>query len=114
MRYEHKNERLAPKPVYYRRLFVNFLLAMGILGISLLIGVLGYRYFAEALWIDSFHNACMILSGMGPVIAITTTSGKVFSSIYALFSGVVFITNIGLIIAPAVHRFFHKLHLQEK
>jgi hypothetical protein len=41
-------------------------------------------------------------------------AGKIFSSIYALFSGVVFISNIGIILAPAIHRLFHILHLQEK
>jgi len=55
----------------------------------------------------------MILSGMGPVVEINTGVGKWFSSCYALFSGVIFITNIGLILAPAAHRLFHKLHLQE-
>jgi len=114
MRYEHKTERLAPRPVFYRRLFGNFLLASGVLAVCLIIGVMGYRYFAGATWIDSFHNASMILSGMGPVIEITSRSGKIFSSLYALFSGIVFITNIGIILAPAIHRFFHKLHLQEK
>jgi len=56
----------------------------------------------------------MILSGMGPVIEIETVGGKIFSSAYALFSGVVFITNVGVILAPAVHRIFHRLHLEDK
>jgi hypothetical protein len=51
---------------------------------------------------------------MGPVINIETVSGKWFSSCYAIFSGVVFITNIGLILAPAIHRLFHTLHLDEE
>jgi hypothetical protein len=55
----------------------------------------------------------MILSGMGPVVQITTVSGKIFSSVYALFCGVVFITNVGIILAPAIHRIIHRLHLEE-
>jgi hypothetical protein len=78
---------------------------------SLLIGVLGYHYTASIPWIDSVHNACMILSGMGPVVTITNNAGKIFSSFYALFSGVIFITNIGVILAPAIHRFFHRMHV---
>ena len=93
-------------PMAYRKGFI--------LAISLLIGILGYRYFGDASWIDSIHNSSMILSGMGPVILITSMAGKIFSSIYALFSGVVFISNIGIILAPAIHRLFHILHLQEK
>jgi hypothetical protein len=58
----------------------------------------------------------MILSGMGPIIDANihlTNAAKVFASMYALFSGVAFISTIGLIIAPVAHRFFHKLHLEE-
>jgi len=112
--YEHKSQRLAPRQVYYKRIVRNAVFAGSILFVCLLIGVAGYHYTSDIPWIDSLHNASMILSGMGPVVEIKTTSGKWFSSIYALFSGVAFITNIGILIAPIAHRFFHKLHLEEK
>ncbi len=112
--YEHKTQQLAPKPVFYKRVLRNIIFAASILLICLLIGVVGYHYTCEVPWIDSLHNASMILSGMGPVIEIKTNSGKWFSSLYALFSGVAFITNIGVLIAPIAHRFFHKLHLEDE
>ncbi len=112
--YEHKTQRLAPKHVYYKRVARNAIYAGSILLICLVIGIIGYHYTCDVTWIDSLHNASMILSGMGPVIEIKTTSGKWFSSMYALFSGVAFITNIGVLIAPIAHRFFHKLHLEDK
>ena len=90
------------------------MLAFLILGICLIIGIAGYHYTAGVSWLDSLHNASMILSGMGPVIEINTVSGKIFSSFYALFSGVVFITNIGIILAPALHRMYHRLHLEDE
>ncbi len=114
MMYEHKSRPLAPLSVYYRRVIKNLLIAAGIILLCLIIGILGYHYTAHIGWLDSLHNASMILSGMGPVVTIETIAGKWFSSFYALFSGVVFITNIGVIIAPIVHRFFHKLHLEER
>jgi hypothetical protein len=77
------------------------------------IGVLGYHYWGPMGWLDSLHNASMILGGMGPVIEIKTNAGKYFSSFYALFSGIAFITNIGMLLAPLAHRLFHKLHLDE-
>jgi hypothetical protein len=55
----------------------------------------------------------MILGGLGPVVIIETFWGKVFSSFYALFSGVIFITSIGILIAPIAHRFFHKMNLED-
>lgn len=110
--YENKSLPLAKKQVYYRRIARSFALAMVLLFVCLMMGVLGYHYFAGIPWLDSLHNASMILSGMGPVVEVKTTGGKWFSSFYALFSGVAFITNIGILMAPVVHRFFHKLHLE--
>ena len=112
--YEHKKEKLAPMSIFYRRVFKNILVAFLILGLCLLIGVAGYHYTAEVNWLDSLHNASMILSGMGPVVEIKTVPGKLFSSFYALFSGIVFITNIGVILAPAIHRMYHRFHLEEE
>lgn len=112
--FEHKRQPLAPRHVFYRRVAGNLSIAMVILLACLIIGIVGYHYTAGASWIDSLHNASMILSGMGPVIDIQTSSGKIFSSVYALFSGVIFITNIGIIIAPIIHRVVHKFHLEEQ
>ena len=112
--YEHKYKPLASKKVYYQRLTKNAFTAFGILFLCLILGILGYHYTSHIPWLDSLHNASMILAGMGPVVEITTDAGKWFSSFYALFSGVVFITNIGLFLAPVVHRFLHRFHLQEK
>ena len=56
----------------------------------------------------------MILSGMGPVVTSGfTPEGKIFSSVYALFSGVVFVGAMGYILAPGLHRVFHRLHLEQ-
>lgn len=115
--YEHKRQPLASRKVFYNRILKNLFSAGFVLMASLAIGVIGYKYLAEQEWINALHNASMILSGMGPVFKDPegiSTAGKLFSSFYALFSGVIFITNIGFILAPAVHRFFHKLHLEEK
>jgi hypothetical protein len=110
--YEHAREPLASKKVYYTRMMINLGWGVMIIFICLMLGIVGYHYTADIGWLDSLHNASMILSGMGPVVEIKTDGGKWFSSFYALFSGVVFITNIGIILAPAIHRFFHRLHLQ--
>lgn len=111
--YENKRQPLASLKVFYKRLWKNFFYMCLFIGICLGIGILGCHYTANIAWFDALYNASMILSGMGPVVEITTDAGKWFSSFYAIFSGVAFITNIGFLIAPAVHRFFHQLHLQE-
>jgi hypothetical protein len=85
-------------------------LALGIIGISLGLGIFGYHFCAGLSWLDALLNASMILTGMGPVNELHTTWGKLFASFYALFSGVVFITSVAVMLAPMVHRFLHKFH----
>ena len=79
--------------------------------------MLGYKLtIPEFDWYDSLLNASMILSGMGPVVdssIVLTKTAKVFASIYALFSGVTFLSTFGIFLTPVLHRFFHKLHLEE-
>jgi hypothetical protein len=114
--YENKNEPLAPAIVYYKRIAGNAFRVSVLLFIMLLIGTVGYhcstRPFTE--WLDAFHNASMILSGMGPVVMSGfTAGGKIFSSFYALFSGIVFVGAMGYVFAPGIHRIFHKLHMEQ-
>ena len=74
---------------------------------------LGYHNIAHFPWIDSLLNASMILGGMGPVGNLESDAAKVFASVYALFSGIVFIAVLGMLLAPFVHRIMHKLHMDE-
>jgi hypothetical protein len=79
-----------------------------------MIGIMGYHYFENFSWTDSLLNASMILGGMGPVGEMKTEGGKIFASLYALFSGIVFLITVGIMMAPSVHRFLHSLHIEEK
>lgn len=112
--FEHKNEPLLPKNLFYRRALAHLILGVLVICVSLFIGVVGYHYFENFNWTDSLLNASMILGGMGPVGELKTEAGKIFASLYALFSGIVFLITVGIIIAPSVHRFLHSLHIEEK
>ena len=80
--------------------------------LSLGIGMIGYSHFENMSWVDAYVNATMILSGMGPVATLQTNAGKIFAGCYALFSGLMFITVTGVILAPVAHRALHKFHLE--
>ena len=115
--FEKKTDPLAPISVYYRRIAANVVRTLAILALMLVIGTAGYHWSTRPYteWLDAFHNASMILSGMGPVITERfTNGGKIFSSLYALFSGIVFVGAMGYIFAPGIHRIFHRLHLDNK
>ncbi|CCB87587.1 putative uncharacterized protein [Parachlamydia acanthamoebae UV-7] len=111
--YEHAKSPLLPRRAFYLRLLRNLVWAMSFISFSLCIGMMGYHHFEKMPWIDSFANAAMILSGMGPLGAIQTSGGKLFAGFYALYSGLAFIFALGLIFAPIFHRFLHKFHLEE-
>ena len=87
--------------------------SLGVIAVSLGAGVLGYHDVAHFTWIDSLLNASMILGGMGPVGNLESDAAKVFASMYALFSGIIFIAVLGMLLAPFVHRIMHKLHMDE-
>ena len=112
--YEHHKQPLASRAEFARRLWSNVLISAIILFGSLGIGVLGYHALEGLSWIDSLLNASMILGGMGPVTELHSTAGKVFASLYALYSGVVLLASVGVLAAPILHRFLHRFHLAEE
>ena len=76
------------------------------------VGTIGYHYLQGLDWLDSVLNAAMILGGLGPVDPITHPAAKVFASVYALYSGLVFLVVAGLLTAPIFHRFIHRFHIE--
>ena len=91
-----------------------FALAVLLIAAALAIGIGGYHHFAGFSWIDSLLNASMILGGMGPVNPLPNDGSKLFASLYALFSGLVFIAVMGIVFTPLVHRLLHRFHAYGK
>lgn len=111
--YEHHKQPLARQSVFAKRLAWNGLIGAILLFFSLGIGVLGYHFIENLTWVDALLNASMILGGMGPVNPLQTTAGKIFASLYALYSGVVLLAAVGILATPIFHRFMHRFHLAE-
>jgi len=112
--FERRHQALAPIPIFMKRLVLCFGTALLLILAALVIGVIGYHWFAGLDWVDSLLNASMILGGMGPVDQLTNTGAKVFASAYALFSGLVFIAVMGVVFSPLLHRMLHKFHIDDK
>jgi hypothetical protein len=109
--FENRRTPLLPRRAFFARLARSFGAGLAIVAVCLGVGMAGYHYFERLSWIDAFANAAMILSGMGPLAPLQTNGGKIFAGCYALFSGLAFVTIIAIVLAPVVHRFFHKFHL---
>lgn len=113
LRLERKHEQLAPLPVFIRRLLYYLFLGGSIITVALFLGIAGYHWIAGFDWVDSLLEASMILGGMGPINPLSSNGAKLFASAYALFSGLAFITVMGVILAPIIHRIMHSFHLDE-
>ncbi len=64
-------------------------------------------------WIDAFYNASLIMSGMGPATDLKTNAGKIYASIYSVYSGLFLIAATGILLGPFFHRLIHKFHFEK-
>lgn len=111
LEYETKHEALLNRVDFLRRLGRNSVFALVLILLSLAVGMCGYHFFEGESWLDAFVSASMILSGMGPVSPLKSVGGKLFAGCYALYSGLTLVLLAGLLIAPVLHRAFHRFHL---
>jgi hypothetical protein len=113
MKLEQRKQKVVPVTHFLIRLGRYAVFALLLIAISVVIGTFGYHQIAQLPWLDSFYMACMILTGMGPVAEMTSNNAKLFSSFYALYSGVAFLSITAVIFAPIIHRLLHILHVQD-
>ena len=111
MVYERLGQRLLARHRFAWRVVKAFAFSALLISVSLGIGIVGYMKYGSMGFVDGLYNASMILTGMGPVSAMTSDEGKIFASFYALFSGIAFLSSVGVLIAPIVHRFYHRFHV---
>ncbi|MEQ1530848.1 MAG: hypothetical protein ABL925_16145 [Methylococcales bacterium] len=108
--YESKIQIPLARSDFTKRLLIHAGLALGLLLLSLGVGIYGYAYFENLPVIDGFLNSAMLLGGMGPVNPPVTVAGKLFAGLYALYAGLVFIVTAALVFTPVAHRILHKFH----
>jgi hypothetical protein len=113
-KFERRHDKLAPISIYVQRIVASLGLASLLILVGLSVGIIGYHFIAGFNFVDSLLEASMILGGMGPVRELPNDSAKVFASIYALFSGVIFIALMGIILSPIAHRVMHKFHIDDE
>jgi hypothetical protein len=112
--FERKYEPLAPFGRFLLRFWKCFAITLGVVTFSLGLGTVGYHYLADLDWVDALYNAAMILTGMGPSDKPASTTGKLFATFYALYSGIAFLSLVAIILAPVYHRFLHHFHLEDE
>jgi len=74
--FEHRRQPLLDRKAFVKRQWRYVLVAASFVGISLVMGTVGYVAFAGQSVVDAFLNASMILAGMGPVVNYRTPAPK--------------------------------------
>lgn len=111
--FESRRQKPIPRRDFIKRIALAIASSAAMAAVALAVGVIGYHYFGEMGWIDALHNAAMILGGMGLVTDVKSDAAKIFSSVYALFCGLIFIMVVAVTLAPVLHRILHKFHVDE-
>lgn len=111
--FEHVSQPVLHRRRFLRRVARSAAFGAVLVALSLLLGMAGYHWLLQLSWVDAFENAAMILSGMGPIAVPAGTAAKIFAGVYALFSGFAVIFCSGVVFAPVVHRFLHRLHVED-
>jgi hypothetical protein len=109
--FETRSQPLLSRERFIRRVLRAFATTLVIVALSLGMGMAGYHFLCGLAWTDALLNSAMILTGMGPVDPIHSTSGKLFASFYALYSGIAFLSMTAILLAPIIHRGLHSFHL---
>lgn len=112
MRFEHRKQKVLPLPQFLIRMLRYILFSSILIVFSVSVGSIGYHYFGQLRWLDSFHMSCMILTGMGPVEEMKSDGAKIFSSLFALYSGIAFLSITAVFFAPLIHRLLHILQVE--
>jgi hypothetical protein len=92
----------------------SILIAALIVSSSLTIGICGYHFLGKLDWVDALLEASMILGGMGPVAPMANNAVKIFASFYALFSGLLLLSTMGILLAPWLQKMLYHTHRQAR
>jgi hypothetical protein len=112
--FEKRTEALLPSSKFLLRVVKFTLIAIGIIIVSLFIGIFGYMQTEHLSFIDAFLNAAMLMGGMGPVNTLHAESAKLFAGIYAMYCGFIVLVSVGIFFTPIFHRILHRFHLEGK
>jgi hypothetical protein len=112
--FERRRQRLLSRRRFAGRMLTAIGLWCMLAVVGLAIGMAGYAGFEGMSLTDSYVNAAMILSGMGPMGELKTAAGKIFAGSYAIFSGLLLIIATGFVLAPIFHRVLHHFHVERQ
>lgn len=109
--FEHYKQPLISQQGFILRMLSCVGISLIVLSLTSITGILAFHYLEGLAWIDAFLNSVLIMTGLGTVSIINTAAGKIFTSIYAIYSSIAFFGVIVILVAPILHRLLHHFHL---
>lgn len=109
--FEHFKQELLSFEKFILRLVRFYFIATALLVLSLIPGVIGFIWIGELDSQKAFINSISMLGTLSPPYVLQAQNGQIFTAIYGLFSQTVFLLSLGLLVAPVIHRVFHKFHI---
>ena len=110
--FEPHTEPLLSQARFVRRMLTFLIIGAAADVLLVLVGALGFRLTEGLAWLDALVDAAMVVTGNGPRHLIHTPPGKVFLALYALAGGTTYIVVVAMVLAPALHRLLHALHMR--
>jgi hypothetical protein len=111
MAFEGRHQPLASRASFVRRMALAVLFALGIDLLTLIFGAVGYHLTEGLGWIDALLDAALVMTGNGPLVAVHSVAGKLFTIADALGGGVAFVVVAGVLLMPVLHRVLHRFNL---
>jgi Na+/glutamate symporter len=90
---------------YHHRVLKFLVIYIALIGLSLLIGILGYRLTENYAWIDCLLNTAMLMGGMGQINPLQSDAGKAFASAFSIYCGTFEILGLAVVLSPVARWF---------
>lgn len=110
--FEHVSDELISVNRFFVRMATFFGVATSMLIFGVVPGVLGFVWIEGMAPEQALVNALSLLGGIEPPFELTTGDGYLFMAVYGLFIETVFFLAVATLLAPVVHRIFHRMHLK--
>ncbi len=111
--FEHVTSELLSVHRFVLRMVRYFAISVLMLLFGLLPGVVGFQVLGLDL-AEATLNALSLLGGVEPPVEVTADHSRWFVAGYGLFIEAVFFLAVATLLAPLVHRMFHRMHLQDQ
>ncbi|WP_417838681.1 hypothetical protein [Tritonibacter scottomollicae] len=108
--YEQRHVPPLSRPRFLRRLWWHVLTAVMLLAVSVFAGAVALMHLETLPLSEAVLHASTLISGLGLAEMPRTGAGRLFTSLFALYSGFVALAVSGIMIAPVAHRMLHCFH----